>query len=163
MSCNTPPQTRYQIYYHANKEMIKEKNRVYYQLNRDRLLEKYQDTRETRLAQQKKYAKKNKKKIANYNAQYYQLKKTDEAYKERARRNARKNYVPVPRIPKIQSVDLCIKRTKRLMAKMCRELLRKVPLFIDVVVPAPTPTPEPPSVPFAGIRTDSRGYFVLDW
>ena len=165
MSCNKPANTRYQIYYAANKEMIKEKNRVYYQFNRDRLLEKYQDTRDTRLAQQKKYAQKNKQKIADYNAQYYQLKKSDEAYKERARRNARaySKKKKVPRIPKIKSVDLCIKRTKRLMAKMCRELLRKVPLFVDVVVSKPKPEPIPPCIPFAGIRTDSRGYFVLDW
>jgi hypothetical protein len=151
----------YQTYYRANRELIAEKNKVYYQLHRTELLEKYEEHRKKLLKYQKKYAKKNKSKIQEYQKKYYQQRKTKSEYKLKVAQ-ANKKYLS--KVKKVKSAERCIERTKRLMTKMCRELLKKVPLYENL---SPEPEAEvkakPEIIPFAGIKINSRGYFVLDW
>jgi hypothetical protein len=153
--------SRWQAYYRANKELVAEKNRVYYQLHRDELLEKYEEHRKELLKYQKKYAKKNRAKIQNYQQQYYQRRKANPTYKMQVKIATQKY---ISKVKKVKSEQRCIERTKRLMTKMCRELLKKVPLYENL---SPEPEAEvmaePEIIPFAGIKINSRGYFVLDW
>ena len=163
--------TKYQIYYLNNKDKIAEKNRKYYLAHREELLEKYEEHRVEKLKYQKKYARKksNKARLQAYNKEYYQRRKANPTYKMQIKLAVRKYN---RHIKKIKSEQRCIERTKRLMAKMCRELIRKVPL-IDLpepeLKPKPQPLPQPkPELklevkPFADFKVDKRGYYYLEW
>jgi hypothetical protein len=153
---------KYQLYYLNNKDKIAEKNRRYYLAHREELLEKYEEQRVAKLKYQKQYARKksNRARLQAYNREYYQRRKANPTYKMQIKMAASKYH---KRIKKIKSEQRCIERTKRLMAKMCRELIRKVPLIVAEPEPEPELLPQSESKPFADFKVDKRGYYYLEW
>jgi len=127
---------------------------------------KYQEQRKERLEYQNQYnnenksKEKNKDRIVAYQRNYYLRRKNDIEYRERNKRNNIRQY---KRKTEEQRNEKCIKRTKKLMTKMLRELLRRVALYEgpEPVDPEPEQILEP--TPFAGIKLSSRGYFLLEW
>lgn len=120
----------------------------------------YQQNREERLEYQKNYVKKNKKKYKAYQKEYYNVIKEIPGFKEYTKLYRDKRY---QRIKTEKDIQRCIKRTKQLMTKMLKELLKKVPLYEEVLQQEQEPKEELYTTPFAGIKLNNKGYFILEW
>lgn len=154
-------------YYEINKEKIRNYQKLYYEKNKDKLKETkkeylaqaYQENRKQLLEYQKNYQKKNKEKYNTYQRNYYYVRKEKPDYEEKSKIYKTRYYTKVNSTKREQK---CIKRTKKLMTKLFRELLKKVPLYLE---PEPEVEEEPvfESTPFAGVKLSSKGFFILDW
>jgi len=155
-------------YYEINKEKIRTYQKLYYQKNKEKIRElnsekvsTYLEDRDRRLQYQKEYNKNNKLHYNTYQRNYYHVRKAKPDFKEQSKMYRTKYY---NKIKVLKDEARCIKRTKKLMTKLFRELLKKVPLYeCETPDPEPVSEAEPIIIPFAGVRIDKRGYFVLDW
>jgi len=157
-------------YYETNKEAIKQYQKLYYQKNKNKakhynkeyFVKSYQLKREQLLEYQKNYQKENKEKYNAYQTQYYHTKRKSDPEYHSKRLAYQRKYQERKNKPLVEQRQ--IKRTKKFMTKVLSELLKTVPLY-ECVTPDQEPilVAEPVITPFAGVRIDKRGYFVLDW
>jgi hypothetical protein len=71
-------------YREDNKDKIKHSNKKYYEKNKDKIMEKYFDNRENELIRMKNWKKLNRKKLSEYQNNYYkERKKIDPVFKLR--------------------------------------------------------------------------------
>jgi hypothetical protein len=156
----------FRSYYLQNKERILANNiRYYYEHKEQRKVyhsQNYQEHKPSLLEYQKKYNKEHKKEYNTYQLSYYYNKIKNDPEKVKKRKEYQKSYRRKIAEPSVHERQ--IKRTELLMTKMLRELLKKVPRYENLTPdPEPILKPEPVITPFAGVKINSRGYFVLEW
>ena len=156
----------YRSYYLKNKERILANNIRYYYEHKEEKKEyhsqNYQEQRSTRLEYQKQYNKEHQKEYNTYQLNYYHNKIKNDPEHVKRRLAYHKSYRKKKN--EFRTHERQIKRTELLMTKMLRELLKKVPRYENLTPdPEPILKPEPDIIPFAGVKINSRGYFVLEW
>jgi hypothetical protein len=123
----------------------------------------YEKNREKRLEYQKNYIERNKQNYNLYQATYYHVRKEQPDFEEK-RKGYRIRWYNKEKEKKLEkkSIKESIKRTKQLKKKMLKELLKKICLYSE---PEPVVEVEPrlESTPFAGIKLNTKGHFILDW
>lgn len=130
----------------------------------------YEKNREKRLEYQKNYIERNKQNYNLYQASYYHVRKEQPDFEEKNKGYRIRWYNKVKEkkreIKKKKLEEKCIKdtikRTKHLKKKMLKELLKKICLYLE---PESDIEVEPTlnTAPFAGIKLNSKGHFILDW
>ena len=130
----------------------------------------YQQNKEKRLEYQKNYNERNKEKYNLYQASYYHVRKEQPDFEEKNKGYRIRWYNKVKEkkreLKKKKLEEKCIKdtikRTKHLKKKMLKELLKKICLYLE---PESDIEVEPTlnTAPFAGIKLNNKGHFILDW
>jgi hypothetical protein len=156
----------FKSYYLKHRERILAYNKLYYQENKKQRKvyhsQNYQEHRPSLLEYQKQYNKEHKKEYNAYQLNYYHNKIKNDPELVKKRKEYQKSYHKKRAEPSVHERQ--IKRTELLMTKMLRELLKKVPRYENLTPdPEPVLKPEPVITPFAGVKINSRGYFILEW